>query len=197
MPRALQQYGVTEEEWEQFAHEAEESMRENDMNCHFTCRQYCFLPILPPVLWCFVIGLLEEYKVQTGSDISIDHIIAVSNVIMVPYVLAVFFFFCGRLCALGKALHHDIDEISQRVFAPHKILAYHEAGRGGQSPKPELIRFTYYGDEESEALLEDGSPPAPRSKGSVRNCLICLAVVVFFCCLEALIGTDGDGAVVI
>jgi hypothetical protein len=148
MPPELQERGVTEAAWEEFAREAEAIMRKNDI-CD---RYHCCLPCLPIVLCWFVYIAIEESAVKTDSAENADILAGVEGVVAL-LAFAVIFFLCVRLRAVGKAMHHDLDGLSQRVLSPYKIHAHHQAPRGTAaqpgSQKPEMLVFTFYGDAES------------------------------------------------
>ena len=118
MPPELQERGVTEAAWEEFAREAEAIMRKNDI-CD---RYHCCLPCLPMVLCWVVMTVIEEtgvLEVMTGVEDGLlePMVLAGLEVVVALLAFAVIFFLCVRLRAVGKAMHHDLDDLSQRVLS--------------------------------------------------------------------------------
>jgi hypothetical protein len=193
MPLALQEHGVTEEEWAQFAQEAEETMRFHGDQFH--CDRYqCLWSLLPPFLWFFAIGALEEWIVETKSDISIDYAILAGKIILVLYFLAVFIHYVCRQGTLEKAMEHDIDELSQRIFSQHTIRGKYYRGSSPSSSfdtpadkgSPHGFAFIYYGDDESLALLEEYE----RSMDSLAPYLMLIAGLFFALIVAFMVGPE-------
>jgi hypothetical protein len=107
---------------------------------------------LPFFLVFFVMIVVEESaaSAKNGSDVST--ILAVGEVVIGFLFFAVTFFLCFRLRAVGKAMHHDLEGLSQRFLSQYKIQVFHQPPQGSAaqpgSQKPEMLVFTSYGDVE-------------------------------------------------
>ena len=167
VPSALEDHGVTEDEWEQFADEASQIIRDHgclQYSCDSCERSLCCLMVVP-VLWTFAIGLLLELKVEIGShfNVNVDWIVAKGTAFMIPlFIVSSVLTCCYRGSRIGKAMQHDVDELVQRVFTPHGILVYYD--RGGE-------------DEPSKWIFYDEDTPPPE-QGPVTKC-ITWSIIVF------------------